>query len=387
MRDNDFSGRLLSWYDENRRLLPWREDPTPYHVWLSEIMLQQTRVEAVLPYYERFLAALPDIAALARAPEDLYLKLWEGLGYYSRVRNLHKGAEQILSDYHGEMPGTAAELEKIAGIGPYTAAAIASIAFQEPVPAIDGNLLRIFARLTAYEKSIREPAARQEALLFFKDRISPHRPGDFNQALMDLGSGVCRAHGEPLCHTCPLAAFCQAGQNGTAALFPKMPAKKPRPVSHYTVFLIHDQEKIALRKRPKKGLLAGLYEFPNAEGTLSEAEAVQYIRSLGFAPLRLQPLPAAKHLFTHREWQLSGYDVLTDELRLEKAEENVGVPSCANERPTQDKSQSSSANAPTKKPDGETPSGILLVSLQAIREEYSIPSAFSVYKEFLLSHL
>ena len=383
MRDNDFSGRLLSWYDENRRLLPWREDPTPYHVWLSEIMLQQTRVEAVLPYYERFLAALPDIAALARAPEDLYLKLWEGLGYYSRVRNLHKGAEQILSDYHGEMPGTAAELEKIAGIGPYTAAAIASIAFQEPVPAIDGNLLRIFARLTAYEKSIREPAARQEALLFFKDRISPHRPGDFNQALMDLGSGVCRAHGEPLCHTCPLAAFCQAGQNGTAALFPKMPAKKPRPVSHYTVFLIHDQERIALRKRPKKGLLAGLYEFPNAEGTLSEAEAVQYIRSLGFAPLRLQPLPAAKHLFTHREWQLSGYDILTDELRLEDAEENVGNPHSS----AQGKSQSSSANAPTKKPDGETPSGILLVSLQAIREEYSIPSAFSVYKEFLLSHL
>ncbi len=376
----DFSGHLLDWYDKNRRVLPWREDPTPYHVWLSEIMLQQTRVEAVLPYYTRFLAALPDIAALAHAPEDLYLKLWEGLGYYSRVRNLHKGAEQILTDHHGEMPGNAAELEKIAGIGPYTAAAIASIAFQEPVPAIDGNLLRIFARLTSYGESIREPAARREAFAFFAARIPDHRPGDFNQALMDLGSGICRAHGEPLCANCPLADFCQAGKNGNASLFPKLPEKKPRPVSHYTVFLIHDLEKIALRKRPKKGLLAGLYEFPNAEGTLSEAEAVRYVRALGFSPLRLQPLPAAKHLFTHREWQLSGYDVLTDELRLEASEDNVGdlryadrsatLPASSNER---------------KNPDGEGPSGIMLVNLQAIREEYSIPSAFSVYKEWLLN--
>lgn len=380
----DFSDRLLRWYDANRRVLPWREDPTPYHVWLSEIMLQQTRVEAVLPYYERFLAALPDIPALAHAPEDLYLKLWEGLGYYSRVRNLHKGAEQILAEHGGEMPGTAAALQKIAGIGPYTAAAIASIAFQEPVPAVDGNLLRIFARLTAYGESIREPAARRDAFAFFADRIPSRRPGDFNQALMDLGSGVCRAHGEPLCSACPLAAFCQTGPAGTAALFPKVPEKKPRPVTHYTVFLIHDNEKIALRKRPKKGLLAGLYEFPNAEGPLSEEEAVRYVRSLGFSPLRLRPLPAAKHLFTHREWQLSGYDVLTDELRLEESEGNVGGPDAAGEVPAPGKPRSAAADA-QKNPAGGNPSGIMLVSLQAIREEYSIPSAFSAYKEYLLN--
>ena len=378
----DFSDRLLGWYDANRRVLPWREDPTPYHVWLSEIMLQQTRVEAVLPYYARFLAALPDIPALAHAPEDLYLKLWEGLGYYSRVRNLHKGAEQILSAHHGEMPGTAAELEKIAGIGPYTAAAIASIAFHEPVPAVDGNLLRIFARLTAYEESIREPAARRDAFAFFADRIPSRRPGDFNQALMDLGAGVCRAHGEPFCHECPLASFCRAGRDGTAARFPKVPEKKPRPVSHYTVFLIHDKEKIALRKRPKKGLLAGLYEFPNTEGTLTEEEAVRCVRALGFSPLRLQPLPAAKHLFTHREWQLSGYDVLTDELRLEDRD-NAGGPDHAGESAVPGQPQSGPAEA-QKKPDGTGPSGIMLVSLTAIREEYSIPSAFSVYKSWLL---
>ncbi len=398
--NTDFSAQLLRWYDENRRVLPWREDPTPYHVWLSEIMLQQTRVEAVLPYYNRFLAALPDIPALANAPEDLYLKLWEGLGYYSRVRNLHKGAEQIMTEHHGEMPGTAAELQKIAGIGPYTAAAIASIAFQEPVPAVDGNLLRIFARLTAYAESIREPAARQRALAFFTDRIPSRRPGDFNQALMDLGSGICRAHGEPLCTLCPLRGFCAAGQNGTAALFPKVPEKKPRPVTHYTVFLIHDQEKIALRKRPRKGLLAGLYEFPNTEGALSEDEAVRFVRSLGFSPLRLRPLPSAKHLFTHREWQLSGYEVLTDELRLEAAEDNVGEQSesdiaqqtAASLSLSDNKSgaeypQNRLARDPMqiKIPAGESPSGIMLVSLAAIQEEYSIPSAFSVYKEYLLN--
>ncbi len=383
----DFSNALLSWYDENRRILPWRESPTPYHVWLSEIMLQQTRVEAVLSYYERFLAALPDIPALAQAPEDLCLKLWEGLGYYSRVRNLQKGAQQIMTEYGGRMPETESNLLKIAGIGPYTAAAIASIAFGQPAPAIDGNLLRIFARLTEYPESIKDAAARSRARQFYAAEISPDRPGDFNQALMDLGSAVCLAHSTPHCSCCPLANLCRAQQNGTEAAFPIQPEKRARPVIHYTVFLIHDAEKIAIRKRPAKGLLAGLYEFPNAEGELDEAATIRHVRALGFSPLRLQPLPAARHLFTHREWQLSGYDVLTDELKLEESAGNVGGLSPADIR----RGEVLPAKAPQdrlsdmKNPDEKNSSGILLVSLQAIRENYSIPSAFSAYKEYLLS--
>jgi A/G-specific adenine glycosylase len=200
----DIAEPLLIWYDENRRILPWREDPTPYHVWLSEIMLQQTRVEAVRGYYDRFLAALPDIKTLAAAPEDQYLKLWEGLGYYSRVRNLHRAAITLMEDYDGEMPADYDELRSLPGIGPYTAAAIASIAFGKPEPAIDGNLLRVFARLTCYEPNILTPAANREARAFFLQTMDKARPGAFNQALMDLGALICLPNSAPSCGSCPL---------------------------------------------------------------------------------------------------------------------------------------------------------------------------------------
>ncbi len=342
-QDGQFETELLRWYRKCRRHLPWREDPAPYHVWLSEIMLQQTRVEAVKGYYARFLAALPDIPALAAAAEDRYLKLWEGLGYYSRVRNLHKAAVEIMEQHGGQMPSDSRSLAKLPGIGPYTAAAIASIAFSERVPAVDGNLLRVYARLETYPADIRTPEAKKLAGDYFLLRMSGEAPGDFNQALMDLGAAVCLPNAVPSCGACPLSGFCKAFRTGNAPDYPVRTEKKPRPVELHTVFLIHDAEKIALRKRPPHGLLAGLYEYPNVPGSLTEAEALASLKSLGFAPLRIRRLPDAKHIFTHKEWQMRGYEVLADELK-----------------PLQSDS-------------------VFLADLQALHEKYPIPSAFAYF--------
>ncbi|MBQ9014980.1 MAG: A/G-specific adenine glycosylase [Firmicutes bacterium] len=305
--------RLLRWYDANRRILPWREDPTPYHVWLSEIMLQQTRVEAVRDYYTRFLAALPTIESLAKADEDVYLKLWEGLGYYSRVRNLHKAANQILAEHGGRMPRTYEALLKLAGIGPYTASAIASICYDARIPAVDGNLLRVFARMTGYDGSIKADAAKSAAREYYLTIFPESRCGDMNQALMDLGACICLPAGAPLCGECPWAELCTARSCGLEQELPVVPAKKRRLIEEKTVFLIYYNQKLALRKRPEHGLLAGLYEFPNAPGTLDRDEAVRFARDLGFTALRLQKLPAAKHIFSHREWHMTGWQILADE--------------------------------------------------------------------------
>lgn len=342
---DNFTKPLLEYYDANRRILPWREEPKPYHVWLSEIMLQQTRVEAVLGYYARFLQAFPSIRDLAEATEDRYLKLWEGLGYYSRVRNLHKAAEMIMEQYDGEMPKRAKELEKLSGIGPYTAAAIASIAFQEAVPAVDGNLLRLYARVTLYGENIKDEKAKKAASAFYQPLMA-ERPGDFNQALMDLGATVCVPNGAPHCEKCPLKPVCKAHRQKCETDYPKMPEKRPRRCEDRTVFLIRDAGKLLLRKRPAKGLLAGLYEFPNETGTMDATEALQYVRGLGFEPLRIHPLTTAKHIFSHIEWHMTGYYVMVDELH----------------------------------PFPES-SRLFPVSLREINEVYSIPSAFSAYRD------
>ncbi|MDO5491064.1 MAG: A/G-specific adenine glycosylase, partial [Bacillota bacterium] len=289
--------QLLRWYDENRRDLPWRREPSPYHVWLSEIMLQQTRVEAVRGYYARFLERLPDIPSLAQAEEDVYLKLWEGLGYYSRVRNLHRAAVQITEERGGRIPRTAKELLSLPGIGPYTAAAIASICFGERIPAIDGNLLRIFARMTGFDQDIKSSAAKKEAAAYFDGLFPDDRPGDVNQALMDLGATVCLPRGTPLCGNCPWRSRCAAHRNGTEEQFPFTGSKKPRTIEEKTVFLIYYDQQLVLRKRSETGLLAGLYEFPNTPGTLSRAKATTYLRDLGFDALRMQALPPARHIF------------------------------------------------------------------------------------------
>lgn len=305
---------LLAWYDSGRRSLPWREDPTPYHVWLSEIMLQQTRVEAVKPYYERFLQELPDIVSLAAVEEEKLLKLWEGLGYYNRARNLKKSAMQIVTEYGGEMPDDYDLLMKLTGIGSYTAGAIASIAFGKPVPAVDGNVLRILARLRADDRDIMDAKVRKSIEEELRGVMPQERPGDFNQALMELGATVCVPNGSPKCGECPWKELCQARIQDRTSEYPKKASKKLRSVEKKTVLLIQYDHRIALCRRPEKGLLAGMYEFPSMEGHQKEEQVISYLKSLGVMPLRIRKLKPAKHIFTHKEWHMTGYFVRVDEL-------------------------------------------------------------------------
>ena len=305
---------LLKWYDENRRILPWREDPTPYHVWLSEIMLQQTRVDTVIDYYHRFLKELPDVKALAEAEEELLLKLWQGLGYYSRIRNMHKASLQVMEDFGGKIPSDPKELQKLSGIGPYAAAAIASIAFGVPVPSVDGNLLRVFARTTGYEDSIRTPAAKKLAESHYRTLLPEDRPGDMNQALMDLGATICLPNGAPLCSHCPWTGFCEAFRSGRQEELPAKDEKKSRKIEKRTIFLIEDgsgtgRPAYGIRKRPAKGLLANLWEFPGARGHLTEKEACGFCGDLGFQVKEISSLPKARHIFSHVEWDMIGYRV------------------------------------------------------------------------------
>lgn len=305
---------LLTWYDCGRRILPWREDPTPYHVWLSEIMLQQTRVEAVKPYYDRFVQELPDIGSLAAVEEERLLKLWEGLGYYNRARNLKKSAVQIMTEYEGEMPDDYDRLVKLPGIGNYTAGAIASIAFGKPVPAVDGNVLRILSRLRSDDRDIMDPKVRKAIEEELRGVIPQDRPGDFNQALMELGATVCVPNGSPKCAECPWKELCQAKVQGRVSEYPKKKAGKSRSVEKKTVLLIQYGQRIALCKRPDKGLLAGMYEFPSMEGNQNEEQVISYLKSLGVMPLRIRKLKPAKHIFSHKEWHMTGYFVKVDEL-------------------------------------------------------------------------
>lgn len=319
---SDFSRRLLVWYGDHRRILPWREDPSPYHVWLSEIMLQQTRVEAVIRYYERFLKTLPNVEALAEADEDTCLKLWEGLGYYSRVRNLHRASAQVMDRFGGEIPSDPVRLRTLPGIGAYTAAAISSIAFGRRVPAVDGNLLRIFSRLRMYEENIRTPEALRAATAFFEDMMPQEQTdgngdnlcGNFNQALMDLGAMVCLPNAKPKCDECPLSAVCKAHcmRPGSEEALPVMPARREKKTEKLTVFLIRSGERTAVAKRPSRGLLAGLYEFPNARGHLDAEEAIVWLREHDVEPLRITQLCEAEHVFTHKIWKMKGYEVKTD---------------------------------------------------------------------------
>ena len=384
----EISHALLTWYDANKRKLPWRESPSPYHVWISEIMLQQTRVESVIGYYERFLERFPDIRSLAAAEEDEVLKLWEGLGYYSRARNLRKAARQVVECFGGRMPDTAAKLRKLAGIGPYTSAAISSIAYGERVPAIDGNLLRVFARLSAYREEIRTSAAFAAADSFFRKILPQDRPGDFNQAMMDLGAGVCMPGERAVClkspGLCPLSVFCMAHAQGLSAQLPVMPVKKLRRAEKRTVLVIRCGDRVLIRRRPSKGLLAGLYEFPNVKGWLSEDEALKSVRELGQEPLNIRPLPEAKHVFTHLEWHMTGYelrtgdfDVLrTGDLPYEVSDEK-DVPEDRPGSPRFYASPQHGQSFSASPQHGQ--SRCFSVSLQELRENYALPGAFLPY--------
>ena len=254
---------LLEWFRDHHRILPWRSDPTPYHVWVSEIMLQQTRVAAVLGYYRRFMEALPTVSDLAQVDEDQLLKLWQGLGYYNRARNLQKAARQVMEQFGGQFPSSYADLLSLAGVGDYTAGAIASIAFGLPEPAVDGNVLRVVTRVTGDPSDISQAATKKAVRAALAEVMPLDAPGDFNQALMELGALVCLPNGAPDCAHCPARGFCAAHLEGKTDVIPVKGAKKPRKMEERTVYLLFHGGQVALRRRPAKGLLAGLWEFPN----------------------------------------------------------------------------------------------------------------------------
>ena len=300
-------GLLLPWYDGGARVLPWREEPTPYRVWVSEIMLQQTRVEAVRPYYERFLEAFPTVEALAAAPEEKLLKMWEGLGYYNRARNLQRAAQQVVELYDGEVPASYEALRALPGVGDYTAGAIASIAFQLPVPAVDGNVLRVISRVLCRYDNILDAKVKRRTEEELRQAL-PQRAGDFNQSLMELGALVCLPGGAPRCLGCPLHPVCRAAAQGVAQELPVKAKAKPRKQEERTLFLLFShQGRVALQKRPEKGLLAGLWELPAAPGVLTESQGRAFLQERGVSPGMLSPGPQAKHVFSHVEWHMGSF--------------------------------------------------------------------------------
>lgn len=334
---------LVEWFRANKRDLPWRKRMDAYRVWISEIMLQQTRVEAVKPYYERFLRELPDVQALAEVPEDRLLKLWEGLGYYNRARNLKEAAGQIMREYGGKFPENYDDIRSLKGIGNYTAGAISSFVYHIPKPAVDGNVLRVVTRITACGDDIAKASTKTKIEKLVEEVIPPDAPGDFNQGLIELGAIVCLPNGEPKCGECPVRDLCLAHAQGREMEFPVKKKEKKRRTEKRTVLIFRDQEETAVRKRPGKGLLAGMYEFPNVEGHLTRKEVIEYGRKLGLTPVRVKRLPAAKHIFSHVEWHMIGYEILVDELEREMKGD------------------------------------VLFASLKDLAEKYPMPSAFEAY--------
>lgn len=354
---------LQSWFKNNARVLPWRENPKAYYVWISEIMLQQTRVEAVKPYFDRFIKELPDVKALAECPEDKLLKLWEGLGYYNRVRNLKIAANQIMEKYEGTIPDEYEELLKLKGIGHYTAGAIASIAYGKAVPAVDGNVLRVISRVSADDSDIMKQSVRNhmeerllEAMEDSQSGKSKVIPSIFNQALMELGATVCVPNGAPHCEVCPWGELCEARKQNLIGEIPVKSKAKARRIEKKTVLIIKDGEQLALHKRPDKGLLAGLYELPNVEGHLSEKEILEYVAVQGYEPIRIQPLCEAKHIFSHVEWHMRGYIVFISGRDIA---------------------------GPEKLSIGYGLEDWIFIDAEETKKNYAIPSAFSKYAEYL----
>ncbi|MBQ4354541.1 MAG: A/G-specific adenine glycosylase [Clostridia bacterium] len=330
---------ILAWHRANRRMLPWRESPTPYHVWISEIMLQQTRIEAVIPYYERFLAAFPDVRSLAEADDERLMKLWEGLGYYSRARNLKKAAGQIMNDCGGILPSSAQELKKLSGIGDYTAGAIASIAYGQPEPAVDGNVLRVTMRLLACADDILAASTKKAVT----ESLRPLYPtGEdarmLTEGLMALGQKICTPT-SPGCDGCPVKAFCQAYKNGNPEAFPCKAEKKARRVECLAVFLLRRDGKYAVRRRREEGLLAGMWEYPNCP-----------VSALPVLPKEVREIGTAKHIFTHIEWHMTGYEAELDD--------NTALPS-----------------------------DILWAAPEEIFGQYAVPSAFAQWTKYIMKEI
>lgn len=308
---------LLEWYRDNARALPWRPAPgsrtlgDPYRVWVSEIMLQQTRVAAVLDYYQRFMAALPTVEALAAVEEDRLMKLWQGLGYYNRARNLRKAAQQITGECGGRFPDTYEGLLALAGVGEYTAGAIASIAFGAPVPAVDGNVLRVVSRITGDEGDIARPETKKRMRSALQAVMPRQDPGDFNQAMMELGAMVCLPNGAPRCEACPAGGFCRARREERTGQLPVKTAQKARRTERRTVYLIFHGDTVALRRRPGRGLLAGLWEYPNQAGG-----GLEPLTQWGIVPRSVEPVGVGKHVFSHIEWHMGALAVEAAEASL-----------------------------------------------------------------------
>jgi A/G-specific adenine glycosylase len=299
---------LLSWYDRNARPLPWRRDRDPYHVWISEVMLQQTGVEAVKKYYGRFLEAFPTVGALAEAGEQALLKLWEGLGYYTRAKNLQRAARHIVREYGGRFPDSYEAIAALPGVGPYTAGAIASICFDLPTPAVDGNVIRVITRIAGISDTVTEAVKKRigDAL---RAIYPPERRGDFTQSLMELGAVVCVPNGPPKCDSCPAHALCRARKDGTALSLPVKAPKADKRRETRTVFILTCEDRLALRRRDGGGLLAGLWELPNVAGRLDETDAVATAAGWGARPAALLKATERRHVFTHVRWDMTCYHI------------------------------------------------------------------------------
>ena len=302
----ELPGLILPWYEAGHRDLPWRKDREPYHIWISEIMLQQTRVEAVKGYYSRFLTVLPTVQALAACDDDTLHKLWEGLGYYSRVRNLKKAAGVIVTEYGGHFPETHSQVLSLPGIGPYTAGAICSIAYDLPTPAVDGNVLRLLSRLRDDDRPIDLTEVKKDVTALLAE-VYPPEAGTFTQALMELGATLCGPNRAPDCQACPLNRICRACHAGTAESLPRKSPKKERRQENRTVFILTCDGSYALLRRPPKGLLASLWEFPNLEGALNPQQAMEQAEKWELKPRELLKQADRTHIFTHIQWNLTGY--------------------------------------------------------------------------------
>ncbi len=340
----DIAAPLTAWYAQHERSFPWRENPSPYRVWVSEIMLQQTRIEAALPYFERFMQVLPTIADLAAAPEDVLLKLWEGLGYYSRVRNLQKAAQRVMTEFGGELPDSYEQLLTLPGIGEYTAGAIASIAFGKRAAAVDGNVLRVMARLTDDHTDVMQPANRKRLTALVQSIVPEKNAGDFNQGIMELGETVCLPNAQPRCSECPLFEYCAVAGLERARELPTRAKPKPRRIERRAVFVMVTEEtprRVLLHRRASKGLLGGMWELPNSESDYLG----DVLSDWGVRASSVDRLPDAKHVFSHVEWHMTGWLVKVKSITL--------------------------------KPDFQ------LVSKEELAR-YALPTAFRTYSELLL---
>ena len=342
---NEFQTYLSEWYKKSARYLPWRNTDDPYRIWISEIMLQQTRVDTVIPYYNNFIEKIPTVKELASVDDEFLMKLWQGLGYYSRAINLKRAAEIIAKEYNGVIPSSKEALVSLPGIGNYTAGAILSIAFSKRIQAVDGNVLRILARVYGIREDIKEPGVKKNLSKIADDLIPAENPGDFNQALMDLGATVCLPTGDPKCSECPVRSLCAADKNDMTRDIPLKIRKKNREIEKRTVLILSYGSLYAIRKRKPGNLLPKVWEFLNFEGHLTEEETRQVIKDLGFILVDIQPIIKSRHIFTHLEWHMKGFLV--------------------------------TISSPAERTD------LIWTSIEELNDLYSIPTAFRDYLEYI----